>query len=64
MAEGKEEEANRMKAQLPYRTLTGNYAQRQLAGINCFQNYLKAVIDSDYARDFNPFEAYFAALFP
>lgn len=64
MAEGKEEEANRMKAQLPYRTLTGNYAQRQLAGINYFQNYLKAVIDSDYAHDFNPFEAYFAALPP
>lgn len=36
----------------------------QLAGIRCFQNYLKAVIDSDYARDFNPFEAYFAALPP
>lgn len=36
----------------------------QLAGICCFQNYLKAVIDSDYVREFNPFEAYFATLPP
>ncbi|MCD8183318.1 MAG: hypothetical protein LUE99_09760 [Bacteroides sp.] len=34
------------------------FMELQLAGIPCFQNYLKALIDSNYARDFNPFTDY------
>ena len=36
----------------------------QLAGIKCFRNYLQAVIDSTYARDFNPFTDYVEKLEP
>ena len=34
------------------------FVDLQLAGISCFQNFLKAVIDSDYAKEFNPFTDY------
>ena len=40
------------------------FLSMQLAGIPCFQNHLKAVIDSDYAKEYNPFEAYFGGLLP
>ncbi|MEL5892871.1 VapE domain-containing protein [Bacteroides sp. GD17] len=34
------------------------FVDLQMAGISCFQNFLKAVIDSNYAKDFNPFLGY------
>lgn len=64
--DGKEDTKKDAQAYRPLRAKDYNsiFLSLQLAGINCFQNYLKAVIDSDYAHDFNPFEAYFAALPP
>lgn len=64
--DGKEDAKKDAQAYRPLRAKDYNsiFLNLQLAGINCFQNYLKAVIDSDYAHDFNPFEAYFAALPP
>lgn len=64
--DGKEDAKKDAQAYRPLRAKDYNsiFLNLQLAGINCFQNYLKAVIDSDYARDFNPFEAYFTALPP
>lgn len=64
--DGKEDAKKDAQAYRPLRAKDYNsiFLSLQLAGINCFQNYLKAVIDSDYAHDFNPFEAYFAALPP
>lgn len=52
-----------------YRPLRGKdynsiFVNLQIAGISCFQNYLRAVVDSNYARDFNPFAAYFYHLKP
>lgn len=52
-----------------YRPLRGKdynsiFVNLQIAGISCFQNYLRAVIDSNYAHDFNPFAAYFYHLNP
>ena len=35
-----------------------------MASISCFQNFLKAVIDSDYAKEFNPFTDYLDRLAP
>lgn len=40
------------------------FVDLQLAGISCFQNFLKAVIDSDYAKEFNPFTDYLDRLAP
>ncbi|WP_455592883.1 BT4734/BF3469 family protein, partial [Bacteroides sp.] len=36
------------------------FLSMQLAGISCYQNHLKAIIDSDYAREYDPFVAYFS----
>ena len=40
------------------------FVNLQIAGIPCFQNYLRAVIDSNYAHDFNPFATFFYGLRP
>lgn len=50
----------------PMRTRSFNsiFLQLQLAGIKCFRNFLQAVIDSSYARDFNPFMDYIGKLKP
>lgn len=40
------------------------FVNLQMAGITCFQNYLKAIIDSDYAKEFNPFVDYLEQLLP
>lgn len=40
------------------------FVKTQMAGIKCFQNYLRAVIDSNYAKNFNPFTDYFYGLKP
>lgn len=34
----------------------------QLSGIHCYQTMMRSFIDSDYAREFNPFVAYFRSL--
>lgn len=52
-----------------YRPLRGKdynsiFVALQLAGISCYQNYLKAVVDSNYAKDFNPFTDYLDNLAP
>lgn len=57
------------KLQGQYRALRGKdynsiFVNLQMAGISCFQNYLKAVVDSNYATNFNPFESYFYGLPP
>lgn len=46
-----------------YRPMRGKdynsiFVDLQMSGIVCFQNFLKSVIDSDYAADFNPFLDY------
>lgn len=38
------------------------FVEMQMAGIVCFQTFLRAVIDSDFARDFNPFRDYLDSL--
>ena len=38
------------------------YINAQMKGISCSQNSLKALIDSDYAKPFNPFTHYFFSL--
>lgn len=50
-----------------YRPMRGKdynsiFVELQKAGVQCFQNYLHAVIDSDYAKDFNPFTDYLDGL--
>ena len=50
-----------------YRNMRGKdynsiFVDLQMSGIVCFQNFLKSVIDSDYAADFNPFLDYLARL--
>ena len=40
------------------------FLQLQLAGIKCYRNFLQAVIDSSYAREFNPFMDYIGKLKP
>ena len=52
-----------------YRPMRGKdynsiFVELQKAGVQCFQNYLHAVIDSDYAKDFNPFTDYLYGLSP
>ena len=62
-----EENASGMKGKYrPLRNKDYNsiFVNLQMAGISCFQNYLKAVIDSNYAKNFNPFESYFYGLKP
>ena len=46
------------------RSFNSIFLQLQLAGIKCFRNFLQAVIDSSYARDFNPFMDYIGKLKP
>ena len=31
------------------------FVDLQMAGISCYQNFLRAVIDSNYAKEFNPY---------
>lgn len=38
------------------------YLSMQLARIHCYQTVLHAIIDSNYAQDYNPFEDYFNRL--
>lgn len=38
------------------------YINAQMKGISCSQNSLKALVDSDYAKPFNPFTHYFFSL--
>lgn len=62
-----EEKASKLKGKYrPLRNKDYNsiFVNLQMEGISCFQNYLKAVIDSNYAKDFNPFESYFYGLPP
>lgn len=40
------------------------FVNLQIAGISCFQNYLRAVVDSNYAKEFNPFVDYMNKLLP
>lgn len=40
------------------------FVDLQMAGISCFQNYLHAVINSNYAKEFNPFIDYMDELLP
>ena len=44
-----------------YNTIFGDL---QMAGISCYQNFLRAVIDSNYAKEFNPYTDYLYALPP
>ncbi len=38
------------------------FVDLQMAGISCYQNFLRAVIDSNYAKEFNPYTDYLYAL--
>lgn len=38
------------------------YINAQMKGVYCSQTYLKAIVDSDYAKPFNPFTHYFFSL--
>lgn len=38
------------------------YLNAQIRGLNCSQSYIKALVDSDYAKPFNPFTHYFYSL--
>ena len=40
------------------------FVDLQMAGISCYQNFLRAVIDSNYAKEFNPYTDYLYALPP
>lgn len=46
------------------RSFNSIFLQLQLAGIRCYRNFLQAVIDSSYAREFNPFVEYIGKLKP
>ena len=46
------------------RSFNSIFLQLQLAGIRCYRNFLQAVIDSSYAREFNPFTDYIGKLQP
>ena len=57
------------EAKKGYRPMRGKdyntiFVDMQMAGISCFQNYLKAVIDSNYAKEFNPYKDYLDELLP
>ena len=50
-----------------YRPMRGKdyntmFVDLQMAGISCYQNFLRAVIDSNYAKEFNPYTDYLYAL--
>ena len=52
-----------------YRPIRGKdyntiFVDLQMAGISCYQNFLRAVIDSNYAKEFNPYTDYLYALPP
>ena len=52
-----------------YRPMRGKdyntmFVDLQMAGISCYQNLLRAVIDSNYAKEFNPYTDYLYALPP
>ena len=52
-----------------YRPMRGKdyntmFVDLQMAGISCYQNFLRAVIDSNYAKEFNPYTDYLCALPP
>ena len=52
-----------------YRPMRGKdyntiFVDLQMAGISCYQNFLRAVIDSNYAKEFNPYTDYLYALPP
>lgn len=62
-----EEEEEKWKGRFqPMRARSFNsiFLQLQLAGIGCYRNFLQAVIDSSYAREFNPFTDYIGKLQP
>lgn len=40
------------------------FVDLQMAGIHCYQNFLKSVIDSNFAKEFNPFQDYLYELLP
>ena len=46
------------------RSYNSIFLQLQLAGIKCYRNFLQTVIDSSYAREFNPFMEYIKKLKP
>lgn len=52
------------KGYLPMRGKDYNtlFVDMQMAGISCFQNFLRAVVDSDYAKEFNPYSDYLGKL--
>lgn len=54
------------KGYLPMRGKDYNtiFVDMQMAGISCFQNFLKAVIDSNYAKEFDPYKDYLDKLPP
>ncbi len=54
------------KGYLPMRNKDYNsiFVDLQIAGIFCYQNYLKAVVDSNYAKKFNPISNYIDKLPP
>ena len=57
------------EAKKGYRPMRGKdyntiFVDMQMAGISCFQNYLRAVIDSNYAKEFNPYRDYLDELLP
>ncbi len=46
------------------RSYNSIFLSLQLAGIRCYRNYLQTVIDSSYAKDYNPFTDYIEKLPP
>lgn len=57
------------EARKGYRPMRGKdyntlFVDLQMAGISCYQNFLRAVIDSNYAKEFNPYADYLYALPP
>ncbi|WP_289226223.1 VapE domain-containing protein, partial [uncultured Bacteroides sp.] len=57
------------EARKGYRPMRGKdyntlFVDLQMAGISCYQNFLRAVIDSNYAKEFNPYTDYLYALPP
>lgn len=58
--EGRREKFKPMRA----RSFNSIFLQMQMAGIKCYRNFLQAVVDSSYAREFNPFMEYIGKLKP
>lgn len=40
------------------------YLSLQLSGISCYNNFVKSIVNSNYARRFNPFDEYIQSLRP